>query len=169
MSQIKSRKWLGAFREGNDEIIRVLESGELGCKYAYILHDKDDTDAHYHYCLWFDNPRSPKSLCTYFKLGGVENLWQVMRSDKYAVAYLTHKNDKDKYQYDESQIHSNFDLSVFDDADNYKIFNDYKSLSAEDFIKKYNDSINGCNFYQKLKIFEMLAKVEYHRNGYDGT
>lgn len=163
---MKSRKWLGAFRKGNENIIKVLESGELGCEYAYILHDKDKTDPHYHYCLWFNNPRSAKNLCEYFKLGDVENLWQVMRSDKYSIEYLTHKNDKgEKYKYDESDIKANFDIHKYDDIDNLDLYGDLQKLTPEEFVKKYDNELNKCCFYQKLKIFELLKKYHYNDNG----
>ncbi len=84
-------------------------------KYAWILHDKDvlpDTgelkDPHYHIFLEFPNARSLNSVAS--ELDVPPNMVQIVRDKKGILKYFTHQNSPEKYQYDVSEIHCNFDI-----------------------------------------------------------
>ena len=77
--------------------------------YAYILHDKDETRPHIHLLMRFNNSVPTSAILN--KFGGVvefEHL-QKCHSWKGAMAYLTHRNRPNKYQYDDIDVYSNFD------------------------------------------------------------
>lgn len=83
--------------------------------YAYILHDKDkDLDgnlkvAHYHIMLRFKDSVPTTSICSWF--GVKENYINKIRgSFGDALAYLTHKNTPDKYQYLDEEVKTNFEF-----------------------------------------------------------
>lgn len=95
--------------------------------YAYILHDKDkfdddiiDTETkeilhkagdlkkpHWHVIICFKNPRSVKSIKDELRLEHVEtcNFYAYSR-------YLIHKDSPQKYQYDQSEIHTNMQIRI---------------------------------------------------------
>ena len=83
--------------------------------YAYILHDKDkDKDGnqkkpHWHICIRFKDSVPTESICKWF--GITENYINKIRGRfGDALAYLTHKNAPEKYQYLEEEVKSNFDF-----------------------------------------------------------
>lgn len=88
-------------------------------KYAWILHDKDVTehgelkDSHYHIYLEFPNPRSINSIAN--ELGIEPHMIEVVRNKQGILAYLTHSRSPEKYQYDISEVHSNFEIKRIED------------------------------------------------------
>ena len=85
--------------------------------FAYICHDKDlDSKgnlkkSHVHWVGRFKNPRTLSGISGF--LGIPEHEIEVLRSWRLSCQYLIHLNDKDKFQYDSSLVHSNFDFSVY--------------------------------------------------------
>ena len=97
-----------------------------GYMFASIIHDCDKNDngelktTHYHYVIWSQK----RSRCDTF-------LWRLMSfldfedymfncisvqpcvDLSYSIQYLTHKNNKDKYQYDKSNIIRNINDDIF--------------------------------------------------------
>lgn len=92
-----------------DEIKRMLDSKPI--EYAYIIHDKDDTDPHLHVMVKLLNSNmQPKDLCKWFKdKPQYINIKQSRWGSK--LSYLCHRtpNDRDKYQYDPKDVVANFD------------------------------------------------------------
>ena len=86
-------------------------------KYAFILHDKDVKEdgtskkLHVHLLLYFGNPLPLENIVKWFEHIGVlkENLGPIHNWVS-ALEYLTHKNEPDKYQYNEEDITANFDF-----------------------------------------------------------
>lgn len=83
--------------------------------YAYILHDKDeDKDGnkkkpHWHICIRFKDSVPTESICKWFCV--TDNYINKIRGRfGDALAYLTHKNATEKYQYLEEEVKSNFDF-----------------------------------------------------------
>lgn len=82
-------------------------------KWAYILHDKDDTRPHYHIYVNFGNAGVPhEDVASWF--GVPENMVSKIlgrRTD--ALLYLTHSNDsqQNKHRYSPKEIVSNFDVA----------------------------------------------------------
>ena len=110
----------------SEETIRQVLADHSNCieKYAYILHDKDidengnPVSPHFHIILKFnkDDGRTLKHVSSWF---GVEEQYVSKSTSKSKTnkfldmcKYLIHTN-KDKYQYDPSLVHSNFDYINF--------------------------------------------------------
>lgn len=85
--------------------------------YAYILHDKnvheDGTPVapHWHIMIRFKRPVQTESLCKWF---GIKSnmIGYILGTFGDAVAYLTHRNKPEKYQYLDEEIKSNYDFKV---------------------------------------------------------
>lgn len=77
--------------------------------YAYIVHDKDTNEedvlkkSHTHVVLTFNEARWSTSLALELEIG--LNYIQKCRSKKFALEYLLHLNDTDKYLYDIEEVH----------------------------------------------------------------
>lgn len=83
--------------------------------YAYILHDKDENaegekkKPHWHICIRFKDSVPTESICKWF--GITENYINKIRGRfGDALAYLTHSNAPEKYQYLDESVKSNFDF-----------------------------------------------------------
>lgn len=71
--------------------------------WAYIYHDMDDCEPHYHILLHYDNARSGNAVLRDF-VGNQNSFIEKSVSPIASYEYLTHKNDPDKYQYCDSCI-----------------------------------------------------------------
>lgn len=126
--------------------IDVIKSFCKNCfKYAYILHDKDDTDPHYHILCTFKQNKSFESVRALMP-EGQNTLVKPMKDKRGDYDYLTHLNCPEKYQYDSSAIVCN-DISYF--------------------VGKVSQSLDNEEFYNDLtdptKSLKMLA-IRYGRD-----
>lgn len=98
-------------------------------KFKAILHDKDIDEKgelkkpHYHYIVKLDSTLTNSWLAK--KLNIQVNYIQVIISLKGAYNYLTHKNNKDKFQYELSETFG--DLEILTDKDDISN-RDFKKL-----------------------------------------
>lgn len=95
-----------------DDLIEKLKEYKSIKQYAGILHDKDDKKAHYHVMLKFNNSFETDNLVTMFKQFNVtkSNIAKIKGKYDDGVKYLIHQNAPSKYQYDKSEIFSNYDI-----------------------------------------------------------
>lgn len=134
-------------------------------QWAYIVHDKDDTRAHYHIYINFGTGVDSKLVAEWFKLGwtdenGVEhtgeNFIEKVKGRKADVLmYLTHENESQKYKhiYDRSEVHSNFAVDV--EIEQAKIIGDFEHYSYAQQLK-YVESLP---VDEKIKTFTRLKKL----------
>lgn len=107
-------------------------------KYAYILHDKDAADNHYHILATFKGNKSFQSVRSLFP-GGANTLVKQMTDKIGDFLYLTHSNCPDKYQYSSEDI----------------VCNDIKYFSS-----KISCSITNEEFINDISSFSMLSKKQ---------
>lgn len=110
-----------------EHIEKVLSEHTCITKYAYIIHDKDyyseDEERknqlhkagtlkkpHIHLMMKFEPQQQIPYVAKWF--GVPENFLEKIKCRRFetAVAYLMHLNAPDKYQYDISEVHSNYDV-----------------------------------------------------------
>lgn len=111
MTEEKQRHWfieINASAECFDTIKTKVESIEKA-KYGLIYHDKDiDADnkpktPHYHLMISYENARTFTAIQKHFKGAHIEQAVNVAK----CVQYLLHLNDKDKHQYEPTEIITN--------------------------------------------------------------
>jgi hypothetical protein len=96
----------------SDTILEVLTKKKSIKRYAFIMHDKDKVKDHFHLLLDFGRSHDIERIKAWFPdHPGMDQLVEPLRSWTASVQYLIHMNDKDKYQYDRSQILANYDIS----------------------------------------------------------
>jgi len=136
-------------------------------QWAWILHDKDiDSETnkliepHIHAYIECPNPRSFKSIA--YDLNVPENMVCKVIDKNGILQYLIHKNQPDKFQYDYTEIMTNFDLEPFFSTKSEHLWTDYNflrqgKLSPNEFYEIHKHEIDSNSFYQKLRIFEMIS------------
>lgn len=86
------------------ETIQEYVKKECIEKYAYILHDKDESEPHYHLVVSYKNPRTWEGVKKDFADYEENTLVEVVKSLDGVLDYLTHKNQPDKFQYPEEAV-----------------------------------------------------------------
>lgn len=80
-------------------------------RYAYILHDNDVANPHWHVVINApDNNAKITTIAKWFKVP--ENFVSVVRGRNGLIdmcEYLTHENEPEKHRYDDSEVKANFD------------------------------------------------------------
>lgn len=124
-------------------------------QWAYILHDKCDTRPHYHIYLNFGQSSIEFSkVAAWFGLA--ENFVSKVKGRKAdMLLYLTHGNDSqlNKYQYDSSEVVSNFDFQS--EIEQSKIIGDFDNYS---YAQQLN-YVNSLPLSEKTKAYTQLRKL----------
>lgn len=100
-----------------NEIENIIQEHKTIKHYAYIIHDKDVDKTgtpivpHLHLYLNFGNSNASFSDIAKWFNDDECHVNKVNGKMKDMLLYLTHKNAKDKYQYDNSEVKSNFDYT----------------------------------------------------------
>ncbi|MDE5655200.1 MAG: hypothetical protein K2I46_06285 [Clostridia bacterium] len=136
-------------------------------KWAYIIHDKDDTRPHYHIALHFGGASvDTKQVAEWFNLGytdknGVERTGEQfverVKCKRWSgiVTYLIHgqASQQNKYQYSASEVHANFNIEV--ELANEKILGDFEHYSYAQQLQYVNSLPVG----EKAQAFSKLRKL----------
>ena len=101
-----------------EEMRTVIDKHSTIKHWAYIIHDKDvredgsPKEPHIHLYLNFGKSgASFATVASWFK-DGAERVNAVKGKKSDILKYLTHRNAPDKYQYDASEVVSNFDIDA---------------------------------------------------------
>ena len=165
----------------------VKDNNSVVDEFAYILHDRDvkedgtPKDPHYHFLFVLRRSRRLSDIQSVMKKTLQGNvLLQPCRSVSDSYGYLTHENDDNKAQYDESSIVSSADKSYWKPADSLgegdsscdTIMSAYldllKSMPLSDCAKKYGrDFIIHYNHIKTLLLDSgmILDKGVYRSRG----
>lgn len=107
----RSYNWRIVSYASEEEIKRFCE--KWGSKWEYILHNKDikedgsKKENHFHINITLKEWKSRNRVCELIE--SEENSFAIEMIDKEkAHRYLTHKDNPEKFQYEESEIRSNF-------------------------------------------------------------
>ena len=113
------------------------------------LHDRDcDSDgvvkkAHYHVCVLWDGPTTVSVASSVFESVGLVGCI-ACRSIKGYLRYLTHMDDKDKFQYDRDDVFVygvDYDTLVRSESDDVAMLKDIYRYIVDNGIVNYSDFI----------------------------
>lgn len=133
-----------------NNIIEIVKSSAFySCKYYYCLHNKDSNEngelkkPHYHLVVKLENAVAIQSILNCLSNDdnikqALQNNLSIVKSVKGSIRYLIHHDDKDKYQYDMSDIITNDRNYMYYFNDNTIVENFSLVLS----IIKENKNIN---------------------------
>ena len=137
------------------DIQEIIKSHTTIKKWAYILHDKDDTAPHYHIYLNFGNSGiETKQVAEWFGLQESQvNKIRGRATDM--MLYLTHGNDsqKNKYQYSPADVVANFDFET--EIKNAQILGDFEHFSYAQQL----EHVNSLPVSEKPATFSKLEKL----------
>lgn len=135
-------------------------------KWAYIVHDQDDTRPHYHIYLNFGkSSMSTELIAKWFKLGytdenGVEHtgenfISKIKGRAADVLMYLTHENESQKYKhiYDRKEVHANFDFES--EIETSKIIGDFEHYSYAQMLTY----VNSLPIDEKTSVYSKLIKL----------
>lgn len=147
------------------DIQEIIKSKKTIKKWAYILHDKDDTAPHYHIYLNFDGSSvDSKEIASWFGLQESQvNRIRGRATDM--LEYLTHANNsqQNKYQYSPDEVVSNFDFLTA--IKNSKILGDFEKYSYAQQLRYVNSLpvSEKTQAYAKLDIlYRKFIKMMFH-------
>ncbi len=123
-------------------------------QWAYIIHDKDDTNPHYHIYLRFNSSIDSSMIASWF--GIPENFVNKIKGKKTdMLMYLTHSNDTQsgKHLYSPDEVIANFDFET--EIENSKIIGDFNKYSYAQQLQY----INTLSLVDKTRAFTQLKKL----------
>jgi hypothetical protein len=110
------------------DIIKLLRDLKGTATVWAVNHDKDKKynqeenttepiDPHTHFLIDYETPRKISTIANLFNVD--ENFIEIVKSKKAMLRYLTHKDDDDKYKYDDDAVltndHTPYALTVLGD------------------------------------------------------
>ena len=137
------------------DIQEVIKSHTTIKKWAYILHDKDDTAPHYHIYLNFGNSGiDTKQVAEWFGLQESQ-VGKIRGRATDMMLYLTHGNDsqKNKHQYSPAEVVANFDFET--EIKNAQILGDFDRFSYAQQL----EYVNSLPVSEKPATFSKLEKL----------
>lgn len=116
MSKNRSRVFGSSLKPAwsKDKISKFLKETEGDIIVYIINHNKDTSEngeiieEHTHIYLEYVNPRLVSTVANLLEVE--PNFIEVIKNKKGYLRYLIHKDDKDKYQYDESEVFTNHSI-----------------------------------------------------------
>lgn len=122
MKEKKTRAW--TFELYNDSCTKEWEKIliESHIQFAYAYHDKDLNETgekkkpHYHVLIYFEGPTTySNALELANRVGCANGIIQPVSSVRGMIRYFTHKDNADKYQYNDDivQVRNGFDIDAF--------------------------------------------------------
>ena len=151
------------------DVQKVLMERKTVKKWAYIIHDKDDTRAHYHIYLNFGNSSvNTEDVAKWFELGyvdekgvaktGVQFIEKVKGRYTDMLLYLTHGNDsqQNKHQYSPDEVKANFDFKT--EIENAKILGNFEKYSYAQqlqYVYKLPNSERAAAFSKLEKLYKL--------------
>lgn len=137
------------------DIQEIIKSHKTIKQWAYIHHDKDDTNPHYHIYLNFGSSGvDTKQIGEWFGLQ--ESQVERIKGRKWnALEYLTHTDNKQKYkhQYLPTEVIANFDFET--EITNAKILGDFDNFSYAEQL----EYVNSLPVSEKKAAFNTLEKL----------
>lgn len=136
--------------------------------YAYIYHDKDETDKHLHILLYDEGGTSLKAHCSRFSSVIPSNFVAKVWNPRAMARYLIHKDNPDKHQYEVTDVTTNskdkfYSFLKDSNSDCIQEFEDLRSvrlgvITPQQFLEKYRGEFASLPFYQKMNLYSKLVK-----------
>lgn len=139
------------------------------------LHDKDVNPTgeikkpHYHVILCYDGPTTYNSVCELVQDVLNQPVPKVLDSVKGMYRYFTHKDNPEKYQYDENGIKSynGFDVNaILSSFEVYQCLNTIQSLIVENNIFEYSELMDFLLQEQFMELWNVACSHTLFLNTY---
>lgn len=169
-SDIKKRNWTLVLYD--DSCAKDWEEYLIstGVPFAYAYHDKDKTELgedkkpHYHVVICFDGPVTYTNALTYAnRIGAANDVIQPVGSVRGIIRYFCHKDNPDKYQYEEDVIQCR---NGFDPKDYFcltvtqqKVFKrKIIEFIQDNEITEYADLVDTLMYSDQMDMFDIATQ-----------
>lgn len=139
--------------------------------YAFIFHDKDETDKHIHILAYDEGGTSLKAHCKRFSSVVPSNFVLKVFNPRAMARYLIHKDNSDKFQYNIESVETNSKDKLYSfmkelSSDCTQEYQDFKSvrrglMTVEEFLNKYRGEFSTMPFYQKMNLYSKLENGDF--------
>lgn len=153
-----------------DDIIAIAKSSYTW--YAYIYHDKDDTDKHLHILCYDEGGTTLKAHCLRFSSVIPSNFVCKVRNPRAMARYLTHKDNSEKFHYDLKDVETNAKDKLYSfykelSSDCQQEFRDFHAvrqgkMTIDEFLDKYRGEFGSMPFYQKINLYSKLERTMFN-------
>lgn len=144
MKKDRFYRWSLVIYGNEEDVLKVCRASQ---HYAYILHDKDKKEPHWHLVCTFKIWKSLSSIKSIID-NGQNVLGEEIHDKQAAYRYLTHKDNPEKYQYEEEDVKSDNKefwrgeeqgdvAELLDDIIDGMSFRDMAIKYGKDFVKNY--------------------------------
>lgn len=144
------------------DLLKVLSSHSQSIfSYIYIYHSKDLSVPHIHLVIRTRNDKTSSAVLKWFKWSGSANTLIEKVFSPSIVAYLTHENQPDKYQYSSDDLRSdNIDFwqkfKLYEKSDNavYIIDDIIAEVPLRTLVQRY-----GRDFVINYDKYKRVARI----------
>lgn len=150
-----------------DDIIRVARENYHW--FAYIFHDRDNTEKHLHILCYDKGGTSLKAHCDRFSSVIPSHMVCKVWNPRAMARYLIHKDNPDKAQYSvENVFTNNLDKFMgFLDDDTRDVLQEFKDFQAVrrgkmttvEFLEKYRGQMAGLPFQSKISVYHKIDTI----------
>ena len=124
--------------------------------YAYIYHNSDDSEPHYHFLLCLVRSRRLSDVLNSIKKEGSSNvLLESCSSPSSVVRYFVHADNPEKFQYSVDSIVSDTSLTYFDSLSREK------HAKEDNVLNAFSDLIDGIPVVECAKKYGRDFIIHY--------
>lgn len=159
-----------------DDIIRVARENYHW--FAYIFHDRDNTEKHLHILCYDKGGTSLKAHCDRFSSVIPSHMVCKVWNPRAMARYLIHKDNPEKAQYSVENVSTN-NLDKFmgflddDTRDVLQEFKDFQAvrrgkMTTVEFLEKYRGQMAGLPFQSKISVYHKIDTIYDNNINYNG-
>lgn len=155
-----------------EDIIKIAK--ENYSWWAYIYHDKDDTEKHLHILCYDKGGTTLKSHCDRFSSVIPSHMVCKVFNSRAMARYLIHKDSPEKHSYLSSEvITNNVDkLEGFLSDDTRDVMEEFRDFCAVKngkmspvvFLEKYRGQVSQLPFVSKISVYHKIWDIPYRDN-----
>lgn len=150
-----------------DDIIRIARENYHW--FAYIFHDRDNTEKHLHILCYDKGGTSLKAHCDRFSSVIPSHMVCKVWNPRAMARYLIHKDNPEKAQYSVENVSTN-NLDKFmgflddDTRDVLQEFKDFQAvrrgkMTTVEFLEKYRGQMAGLPFQSKISVYHKIDTI----------
>lgn len=162
-------------KEQWDDIIRIAKENYHW--FAYIYHDRDDTEKHLHILCYDKGGTSLKAHCERFSGVVPSHMICKVFNPRAMARYLIHKDSPEKFQYSENDVCTN-NLDKFygfledETRDVLQEFKDFQAvrrgkMTTLEFLEKYRGQMQGLPFQSKISVYHKIYTIYDNNNNFN--
>lgn len=154
---ISSSKYISGVCYDLSMLLDFIDKSNYVEHYAYIHHDSDDCEPHYHFLFCLARSRRLSDVLSSIKKEGSTNVFvESCSSPSSIVRYFVHADNPDKHQYSVDSVVSDTDLSYFDSLSREK------PVKEDNVLNAFLDLVDGMPIIECSKKYGRDFIIHYN-------